>query len=310
MKKISTLLVALIATCSLGAQQFFNSDFESWNGNNPIGWNTINFMGQNLCSVAKSTDSHSGEAAIAVAPAMLPASIAAMLGSESFAIPGVLTNGTIDFMALMEFFSNMDLENTEAILSMLNSVIRDGFTVNQAPTSVSGYYKINEAEGAISTFMTLAVAFGEVNGERTPLGMGMFTNEEYMKTEGYAPFTMEMEYMEVNAEVNELVFVAVMGAEEFATTFSTLLLDDISIQYASGLEDLAFSANQISLYPNPTTGDFSLNAPIGSSISITNALGQTIKTIDAYNGEQISLSESGIYFVSIDNKAVRKLIVK
>ncbi len=310
MKKVSLFLFAVAATFALNAQQFYNSDFESWNGNNPLGWNSINFMGQNLCSITKTTDSHSGEAAIEVAPKMIPASVAAMMGIESFAMPGILTNGTIDMIALLELFSNSDTENTEMDPEMIADLLQNALIVEQTPSSVSGFYKFNQAEGSIAAFGAFVVAYGEVNGERTMLGAGMYMNEETATTETYVPFTMQMEYLSEDAQVNELIFIAMIGTEEWETTnFSSVILDDISINYASGLENLELG-KQISLYPNPTSGDFTLNAPYGSSISITNTLGQNVKTIDAYNGETISLNQAGIYFVNVDNKAVRKLIVK
>ena len=120
MKKAVLFIGALIMAFSINAQQLTNNGFESWTGNIPQGWSTLGFMGFNLCDVNKTTDAHSGEFAITVAPAMLPSSLAAMMGmTESFAIPGVLTNGMIDINVLMELmgdtaaFENMLSEENE-----------------------------------------------------------------------------------------------------------------------------------------------------------------------------------------------------
>ncbi|MBO7229357.1 MAG: hypothetical protein J6V18_06730, partial [Bacteroidales bacterium] len=103
MKKAVLFIGALIMAFSINAQQLTNNGFESWTGNIPQGWNTLGFMGFNLCDVNKTTDVHSGEFAITVAPAMLPDMLVAAMGlTESFSIPGFLTNGTINMEYLME----------------------------------------------------------------------------------------------------------------------------------------------------------------------------------------------------------------
>lgn len=73
--------------------------------------------------------------------------------------------------------------------------------------------------------------------------------------------------------------------------------------------------NNISIYPNPTTGDFNIKINedlMNAKVSIYNILGQQIKTFSLKANESIHNLEKGIYLLEIEkdgNKTTRKLIV-
>ena len=90
-----------------------------------------------------------------------------------------------------------------------------------------------------------------------------------------------------------------------------------------GLEELAFSnltkelltsvgenpAPKMSIYPNPTNGEFTVDGP--QTLTIFNTMGQVVATSYAENGvHTISLSSVGVYFVKSDEGIVRKVVVK
>lgn len=309
MKKAVLFIGALIMAFSINAQQLTNNGFESWTGNVPQGWNTLGFMGFNLCDVNKTTDAHSGEFAITVAPAMLPSSLAAMMGmTESFAIPGVLTNGMIDINVLMELMG--DTAAFENMLSeeILTNILTDGMRLNEQPSEITGYYKFEQVENSYDMFGVAGLLYATIEGERRLVGMGFFSNEMKNSSSGYQSFSMPFEYIyEIPAD--ELIVLALVVSDGTATDFSTLYLDDLNVVYNSGIEEAIFD-NKVAVYPNPTSGDFKLNGADGSKVIISDVLGREVLNIEKYDGQSVTLSQKGVYFLNIEGKQTQKLIVK
>lgn len=309
MKKAVLFIGALIMAFSINAQQLTNNGFESWTGNIPQGWSTLGFMGFNLCDVNKTTDAHSGEFAITVAPAMLPSSLAAMMGmTESFAIPGVLTNGMIDINVLMELMG--DTAAFENMLSeeILTNILTGGMRLNEQPSEITGYYKFEQVENSYDMFGVAGLLYATIEGERRLVGMGFFSNEMKNSSSGYQSFSMPLEYIyEIPAD--ELIVLALVASEETATDFSTLYLDDLNVVYNSGIEEAIFD-NKVAVYPNPTSGDFKLNGADGSKVIISDVLGREVLNIEKYDGQSVTLSQKGVYFLNIEGKQTQKLIVK
>ena len=310
MKKVSLFLALAGVVFSLHAQQFTNGNFETWNGNSPQGWNSLGYMGLNLCDVSKSADAHSGNSAVRIAPKQLPAALSAILGVD-MAVPGFLTNGTVNMERVIELFTSSDTTEMEFSPEVITSLLQNGLTLSEQPASINGYYKFDQKDVENDMFLLQALLFAGEGSERQIVGMGTFAAiPDYAKDGDYQPFTIElMPLSEVPA--TELIFLALVSTDEGNTTteMSSLLLDDVAIVYASGLEKLDLNS-PVAVYPNPCNGNFSLNAPKGSSIRITDALGREVKRIEHYDNSTISLNDKGIYFVNINNKEVGKLIVR
>lgn len=310
MKRVSLFLVAAMAFCTTYAQQFTNGNFESWSGNSPQGWNSLGYRGFNLCDISKSSDAHSGNAAVKIAPKPLPSIIASMVGVD-MVVPGFLTNATINMEAVINLFTNNGDEDTVFSPEVIMNLLHDGLRLNEQPSSISGYYKFNEMDTANDIFLLQALLVASEGDQKQIVGMSTFTSDpEMMKSEGYASFTMELVKLS-ETPATELIFIALVSGDENNITadLSSLLLDDLTINYNTGLEKLDLTS-QIAMYPNPCSGDFRLNAPAGSSVRITDALGRSVKNIESYDNGTISLENKGIYFVNIDNKQVGKLIVR
>ena len=70
----------------------------------------------------------------------------------------------------------------------------------------------------------------------------------------------------------------------------------------------------LSIYPNPTNGNFNIALRQTSQVSVFNAMGQQIISLNEVNGlQQLHLNDSGVYFVRISNGngvEVKKVVVE
>ena len=93
-------------------------------------------------------------------------------------------------------------------------------------------------------------------------------------------------------------------------------IDDITFPracYITKVEEVVNpSANAV--YPNPTSGSFTVELVEESNISIFNMLGQNVMSLNKVSGlQQLHLSEAGVYFVRISNTngvEVKKVVVE
>ena len=82
-----------------------------------------------------------------------------------------------------------------------------------------------------------------------------------------------------------------------------------SVSACLGIETLASSAStNISVYPNPNNGDFTIETEQETNISITNTLGEIILTQKLQQGKNeinVSNQPSGIYFIKNNNRTFK-----
>ncbi len=78
-----------------------------------------------------------------------------------------------------------------------------------------------------------------------------------------------------------------------------------------GLEELDLVEN-ISVFPNPSNGNFTLQSSISQAVSFVDALGHVIQTIDVIAGQpqtiELSQLNAGIYFLTSRTKVIRLVI--
>jgi PKD repeat protein len=78
-----------------------------------------------------------------------------------------------------------------------------------------------------------------------------------------------------------------------------------TVSPCTGVESIAGTSQNVSLYPNPNNGNFTIQSGSDITLSIVNELGQLVKTInlDNSNNHQYVIDglQSGIYFVTGNN---------
>ncbi|NJB81860.1 T9SS type A sorting domain-containing protein [Wenyingzhuangia aestuarii] len=89
-------------------------------------------------------------------------------------------------------------------------------------------------------------------------------------------------------------------------------IDDIEQGVAETLSSASPSFKNVGVYPNPTTGIINISdiSNIPGDISISNVLGQVVKTVKAANTITISDLPQGIYFLQTGNQLIKKVIKK
>ena len=91
-------------------------------------------------------------------------------------------------------------------------------------------------------------------------------------------------------------------------------LDDVSISVGTSIEESLQA--KINIYPNPANNSFQIRNAENTTVTVVNALGQVVETID--NTQNIltinsANYQSGVYFVKIDNGqevTVKKVVIK
>lgn len=297
----------------LKAQQFNNAGFESWSAGQVQSWNSLGDMGFNLCDISQSTDANSGDYAVKISPKMLPSSIAGLIGMSSFPVPGFLTNATVDMTGFIELLSGQgDISNIQ--MDEIINLLRDGLSISDRPLSIQGAYKYVKPQSETGEICLLqALLISNQNGERTFVGLGTASEDIVSSATAdgeFAQFNMPITYLS-ETPADELIFIVCLLADNSQTSdFAYIVLDDIMIQYASGMEEVSLD-NDIILYPNPTDNEFRINCEDGSDIVIYNCIGQIEKEINNYTSSTpLSMEKPGIYFVKINNAVVKKLVIK
>ena len=320
MKKIILIFILCALFSNINAQntgtQFANSGFEQWTSftAQPQNWNSLGYMGYNLCEIAKSTEHVEGSYSLQLKPKQLSQMIASLLNVPQMTIPGFITNGQIDLMSLLSIASSLsDYENLEmndymSILQNLKNVLSNGLRINDLPENIEGYYKFSPVNSD-DIFVIAAYTLGQVGDSNTVTGGGVFYANQ--QTEGFENFSISMNYL--NSEnVEELFLVAfVMNMNTEATEFGSVKLDNININYSpiSSCSTITTDDN-IFAYPIPITNHyFNINIKTNENIQIFDLMGRKVKEItNYYPNTPIYIENKGIYIVKIADKNLKVIV--
>ena len=234
-------------------QAFPNGEFENWtilNGLEPDNWTTLNYITSTSGTpyATKTNDKHGGDWAIRIE------NITSFVGETI----GYLTNG--DFQG----FSSIG-----------------GLEVEQNPSLVSGWYKYlpvgtDTAQAAILTY------YYDISGDSAVILEQQIIN--LPPASSYTYFEVPLLYNSGPPVDTINISFAAGLMENGLTEGSTLLLDDIEIQYYPvSVSENKLKKNELKVYPNPFRDFIDISDPTGS------ANGGTFRLYDNLGREMFSV---------------------
>jgi len=286
MKKICSVILAMFIFFSVSAQ-IPNGGFEEWKNDSTLdNWNgllsvDVIITQYEFNTVTKTTDAYSGDfAALITSSKTIP--------YINLLLPGVMSYGTNNVVLNLTTFN-------------LETSITGGLPVSVIPTKVKGFYKYAGVNGD-----SMSVG-AECYYSTVLIASGLFMNNSLEG--GYVPFEFDLTYSE--AEVPDMINIfAKSSAGDNPQLGSALYIDDVSIEYtAAGITETV-SLDELSLYPNPTTGLLSikLNPNETNNINIFDYSGKLICSVSSDN-YYITLDmrsfANGAYFVEVNNSSGR-----
>ncbi|MCM1532156.1 MAG: chitobiase/beta-hexosaminidase C-terminal domain-containing protein [Bacteroides sp.] len=184
---------------------------------------------------------------------------------------------------------------------MINSqVVSAEFTVKAAPI----------VEKDTLPMPKFSVAAGEVKeGTKVALSCDTASAKIYYTVDGSVPTEKSTEYKGEITIDKAMTIKAIAVKEGFVS--SKVAEAAYTIETANEGRELA----GVRLYPNPTDGNFSVEAPVAAKVEIFSANGVIVKSFTMAAGvEEVRLNNSGIYFVRLTAEngqaAVKRVIVR
>lgn len=191
-------------------------------------------IGPGPVTVFKTTDAHGGTYA-----AKLVSQNLTMFPSDIF-IPGML--GTCQ----------MVMAETRALLGRACAACK--------PLKFTGYFKYEPVNGDSAAAVVLLSKWNTTTKHRDTLGVGFFLIKEAVSQ--YTKFEIPVYYFTSEIESDSITVLCVASAGFNAVSFtqgkgqvgSTLYIDDLALEYASGIEQSLMPEVGVKTYPNPAHG--------------------------------------------------------
>ncbi len=290
MKKILLTVFLSMSLLPGFSQNVPNPGFEAWidygDYEDPKNWQSPNWTtsGLGVFTVTKSTDVYSGNYSVRMESKSI-------LGGL-FKVPGTVTLGEFE----------IDFNNQTAI-------IVGGVPFTTRPHKLSGFFKYYPGQNDYMQAFVLFYKQNQGSGLRDTIGVGYFSYADTVDV--WSPFETEIIY---NSPVEpDSMNIIIMASDiTSAVQGSTLLVDSLMFEYATGLKEVVFQDEQIKLFPNPCDQQISFeiqNTFKNARLNIYNLSGQLMHSEVTGNENCIVGTRNypeGIYFYRILSDADSK----
>ena len=156
-----------------------------------------------------------------------------------------------------------------------------GVPFTEKPVKISGYYKYLPENGDSAVIVSRLSKY--IDGEQVILAEAGFLIEETV--DEYTYFEAEYEYFSSETPDSMMtIFTSSAGAANFiAAEGSTLYIDEIALDYNTGVKDFLMPDVQVNIFPNPAqnTIQLALIQPfINAELLISNLEGKLVKRFE------------------------------
>lgn len=293
MKALNILILSLLVGSALAQTQIPEGGFNNWTPNitnqyyEPAGdwWTTLNplaLLGGPV-TVYQTEDAHSGDYA---------AQLETKLWGD-FLISGLLASG--DFI-------------------MTAPYIQNGRPYTETPSKFKVWYKYSPVNGDSAGVGAILTKYNTDTGQKDTLATAVRAITS--GTETYTQFEIDFEYtiQAVNPDTLIIVFTSSGDGGNFqGEVGSTLIIDDVTLEYPSGLAENLMQEFSISCFPSPATDRLSLefNAKhpeklLCSIYSMDGRFMQSFETLENKYQLDVSTWQQGNYIIQAyrDNSLV------
>lgn len=312
MKITLSLLLTLAFATTLHAQ-LINPDFETWSqdliappamnpnsGNNSNGWWSYNMfnasvLGSSPVSVFRCDTAHSGSYSVKIK------SVVYTPTSHSLNAPwGVPFIGHSYLDTLGILFTGTTNETPPGSY-------KPGIPFNQKIATLSFWYQYYPQGNDTAECRALLVK------NMAPQGGGsvkLFTPTGST----WQQATIQFNYIDFQTPDSLFILISSSSLDHNPIPGSTLLVDDMSVSYLTGVSDVEDLSTTASVFPNPTNGNFQFDALTNRTIDkykieVHNLLGEKVYQSEGTNPEthihkQVTLNiPDGIYFLTVYSEA-------
>lgn len=284
MKNLWTLIFSFVIGSAIAQAQLPEGGFNNWTPfllntySEPTGgwWTTLNTLSTlgGPVTVSPSTDVHSG-------------AYAAKLETKQWGtllLSGLLTSGK--FINAAPF-------------------IKQGQPFTDKPSRFKGWYKYAPVSGDSAAIVAILTKFNTISGK--PDTIARTINVIKNSSSVYTQFDFKFDYSvtNINPDTIKIVFVSSAdGANMKGQNGSTLLLDDISLEYTTDLQEILMPEFTIEAYPSPSSYQVQLKFNTGISeqlfcqvYSIDGHLMSSFSPLGNYHSIDVSTWPQSTYLV-------------
>lgn len=258
--------------------QIPNSGFETWINHgsyeDPEDWGTGNSLGIYTCTKVSGTDAYSGSYAIRLETKNI----------VGWDVTGIALTGTI-------------------VLTQTDVEMNGGFSYNQRPVKLSGFYKYTPAASDSSLMSIILWKWNATDNKRDTIGIGSFKSGDMISS--YTAFDVTINYLLPDAPDSAMILLQSSYDPFNANSGSVLYVDDLSFTITPGFEEFSSGINTI-CFPNPANNILNIKISslknLDAKLFVRDELGRILSTADFKNEVALINVEgykNGIYFYQI-----------